>query len=84
MSISHSIGKLIAIQDANIVFNEEFFHMGTFKGEKCKFISGKLSYTPTHCEACGVENQNETIYKNGSQTSRITWHFIGMYPAYLL
>ena len=34
LSITHSIGKLIAIQDANIVFNEEFFHMGTLKGKK--------------------------------------------------
>lgn len=84
MSLTHSIGKFIDIQDSNIVFNEEFFHMGTFKGKKCKYISGKLSYTPTHCEACGVENQNDTIYKNGSQTSRITLPFIGMYPAYLL
>ncbi len=58
--------------------------MGTFKGKKCKFITGRLSYTPTHCEACGIENQNYTIYKNGTQTSRITRPFHGMYPTYLL
>ncbi|MFD1928538.1 ISL3 family transposase, partial [Sporosarcina siberiensis] len=44
----------------------------------------KLSFTPTHCDACGIVNQNYTIYKNGTQTSRITLPFLGMYPAYLL
>ena len=34
LSITHSFGKLIAIQDVNIVFDEEFFHMGTLKGKK--------------------------------------------------
>lgn len=72
------------IQDSNVIFEEDFLQSGTFKGKKCKFINGKLSYTPTHCAACGIENQNFTIYKNGTQTSRITLPFLGMYPTYLL
>lgn len=72
------------IQDSNVIFEEDFLQQDTFKGKKCKVINGKLSYTPTHCTACGIENQNFTIYKNGTQTSRITLPFLGMFPAYLL
>ena len=75
---------LIDIQDSNVIFEHDFFQMGTFKGMNCKFIKGKLSYRPTHCDACGIKNQNYMIYKNGTQTSRITLPFLGMYPAYLL
>lgn len=75
---------LIDIQDSNVIFEHNFFRMGTFKGKNCKFIKAKLSFTPTHCDACGIENENYIIYKNGTQTSRITLPFLGMYPAYLL
>ena len=74
----------IDIQDSNLIFEENCVYMGTFKNKKCKFIEGKLSYTPTHCERCGVVNVDYTVYKNGTQTSRITLPFLGMYPAYLL
>lgn len=72
------------IQDSNVIFEEEFLQSGTFKGIKCKVITGKLSYTPTYCKVCGIENQNFTIQKNGTQTSHIRLPFLGMYPAYLL
>ncbi|MFD1927981.1 ISL3 family transposase, partial [Sporosarcina siberiensis] len=72
MSITNDIRMLIDIQDSNVIFEHDFFQMGTFKGNSCKFIKGKLSFTPTHCDACGIVNQNYTIYKNGTQTSRIT------------
>ena len=84
MSITNDIKTFIDIQDSNLLFEENCVYMGTFKNKKCKFIEGKLSYTPTHCERCGVENVDFTVYKNGTQTSRITLPFIGMYPAYLL
>lgn len=84
MSLTNDIRKLIDIQDSHITFEENFFEMGILKGQKCKFIKGKLSYTPTECAACGIENQNYNLYKNGTQTSRLTLPFIGMYPAYLL
>lgn len=58
--------------------------MGTFKKKTCKYIHAILSYTPSHCKACGVENIDYIIYKNGTQTSRITLPFVCMYPAYLL
>ncbi|MFD1928313.1 ISL3 family transposase, partial [Sporosarcina siberiensis] len=72
MSITNDIRMLIDIQDSNVIFEHDFFQMGTFKGNSCKFIKEKLSFTPTHCDACGIVNQNYTIYKNGTQTSRIT------------
>lgn len=84
MSLTNNIRKLIDIQDANITFEEDFFQTGTLKGQTCKFIKGKLSYIPKDCNACGIENQNGIIYKNGTQTSRLTLPFLGMYPAYLL
>ncbi len=84
MSLTNNIRMLMDIQDSNVIFEEDFLQTGTFKGKKCKFINGKLSYTPTHCEVCGIENQNFTIYKNGTQTSRITLPYHGIYPAYLL
>jgi len=55
-----------------------------FKGKTAKFMTGKLTYTPTHCECCGVKNENYTIYKNGTKTSRITLPFTGIHPTYLL
>lgn len=84
MSITNDIKTFIDIQDSNLIFEENCVYMGTFRNRKCKFIEGKLSYIPRHCERCGVENHDYTIYKNGTQTSRITLPFIGMYPAYLL
>ncbi len=39
---------------------------------------------PTHWADCGIENENYMIYTNGTQTSRLTLPFHGMYPAYLL
>lgn len=84
MSLTNDIRNLIDIQDSNITFEENFFQKGSFKKKQCKYIYGKLSYTPTHCQHCGIKNEKYIIYKNGTQTSRITLPFIGLYPAYLL
>jgi transposase len=84
LSYSNSIKSLIDIQDPNITFDEDCVKAGTFKGKACKYISGTLTYSPTHCVNCGVENTNFTIYKNGTQLSRITLPFTGVNPTYLL
>ncbi|WP_256212399.1 transposase family protein [Halolactibacillus miurensis] len=34
-------------------------------------MEGKLTYTPTHCDHCHVENEDYTIIKNGTKTSTI-------------
>ena len=46
MSNSTSIKLLLDIQDPNINFDEECVKEETYKGEKCNYISGKLTYTP--------------------------------------
>ena len=84
MSISNNIKLLLDIQDENIYFEENAVVYKEFKGKTAKFITGKLTYTPTHCECCGVKNENYTIYKNGTKTSRITLPFTGIHPTYLL
>ncbi|NLJ18586.1 transposase family protein, partial [Globicatella sulfidifaciens] len=84
MSISNDIKLLLDIQDENIYFEENAVEYKEFKGKTAKFITGKLTYTPSHCECCGVKNENYTIYKNGTKTSRITLPFTGIYPTYLL
>lgn len=84
MSYSNDIKILLDIQDTNIVFEEDCVNEGTFKGKPCKYITGKLTYTPTSCEECGTENKDFTVYKNGMQTSRITLPITGVNPTYLL
>jgi len=72
LSYSNNIKSLLDIQEPNITFEENFIKEGTFKGKACKYVLGKLTYTPTQCEGCGVENIDYTVYKNGTQSSRIT------------
>lgn len=47
-----------------------------------KFIMGELTYTPSHCECCGIKNEDFTVYKNGTKTSRITLPIAGFYSIY--
>ena len=62
MSYSNSIKSLLDIQDPNIIFEEDCVKEGTFKEKTCKYISGNLTYNPTHCERCGVENVDYMVY----------------------
>src|SRR5699024_12269909 len=48
-----------------------------------KFITTKMTYTPAYCECCGVKNEDYTIYKTGTKTSRITLPISGVYTTYL-
>jgi len=75
---------LLDIQDVNIIVDENCVKEGTYKGKRCKYISGNLSYIPTHCVKCGVKNTDFTVYKNGTQLSRITLSITGINPTYLL
>lgn len=83
MSYSHDIKTLLDIQDIHIHFEKNCIQEGQYKGKPCKYITGKLTYHPTHCEACGIENTNYTVYKNGTQRSRITLPIAGIHPTYL-
>lgn len=83
MSTSNSIRNLLDIQDTNIIFEDDCVKPGEHKGKACKYISGKLSYNPTHCKECGIENKDFVVYKNGTQISRITLPISGVKPTYL-
>jgi len=80
LSYSNSIKSLLDILDININLDENCVKEGTYKGKRCKYIAGKLTYTPTHCGQCGVKNTNFTVYKNGTQLSRITLPITGVNP----
>jgi len=75
---------LLDIHDVNINVYENSVKEGTYKRKRCKYISGKLTYTPTHYVKCGVKNTDFTVYKNGTQLSRITLPITGINPTYLL
>ena len=81
--MSHDIKILLDIQDENIYFENNSTEIKEFKGKTSKFITGTLTYQPSCCEKCGVKNENDTIYKNGTKSSRITLPIAGIYPTYL-
>lgn len=83
MSISNDIKTLLDIQDENIIFEENGVYTKYYKGSMSKFVTAKLTYIPTHCEKCGVKNDDFTIYKNGTKTSHIKLPMFGVYPTYL-
>ncbi len=83
MSITHDIKILLDIQDKNITIEENAVEIKSFKGNMSKFITAKLTHTPTHCECCGTVNKDYTVYKNGTKTSHITLPTSGIYPTYL-
>lgn len=83
MSTTNNIANLLDIQDSNITFEDNCVKDGEFKGIACKYIVGKLSYNATHCKNCGVTNEDYSIYKNGTQTSRITLPITGVKRTYL-
>lgn len=84
MSYSNTIKSLLDIQDPNIIFEEDCVKEGTFKGRMCKYISGKLTFDPAHCKKCDAKNIDDTVFKNGTQLSRITLPITGVNPTYLL
>ena len=83
MSTTNDIKLLLDIQDKNIHIEENAVELLEYKGKMAKFITATLTFTPTHCGSCGIENKNYTVYKNGTKTSRITLPIMGCYPTYL-
>ncbi|WP_440896214.1 transposase family protein [Amphibacillus sp. Q70] len=77
MSTCNDIRFLIDVQDENITFSPGCVTLGEYNGKPCKFISGELTYDPTHCEKCGIKNENYVVIRNGKQTSRITLPMAG-------
>ena len=83
MSTSNNIRNLLDIQDPNITFEGNCVNDGTYKGNACKYVDGKLTYDPICCKNCGIKSENNTITKNGTQMSRITLPITGTLPTYL-
>ena len=84
MPTSNDMRKVLDIQDKNIIFEDDCVEYGQFKGKKCKFIKGRLTYIPQECMKCHAANEHYTIYRNGTQVSRITLPMSGVHPTYLL
>ena len=84
MPTSNDIRKVLDIQDKNIVFEDNCVELGHFKGKECKYIKGTLTYIPKECMKCHTPNVNYTVYRNGTQKSRITIPMSGVSPTYLL
>ena len=83
MSVTNDIKNLLDIQDENITFEEDCVQDEEYKGRICTFITGKLTYDPKYCERCNAKNIDYIVYKNGTQTSRITIPITGVKPTYL-
>ncbi|MBI5974814.1 transposase family protein [Staphylococcus canis] len=81
--MNYFILKTLNIKDENIQF-EEKVEKSKFKGRLSLFYYGELSYTPSHCECCGEENEHHTVIKAGKKQSRITLPHISELPAYLI
>lgn len=81
---SNDMLKVLDIQDGNIQFKDNCVNYGLYKGKRCKFIEGKLTYTPKACAKCQAQNESYSLYRNGTQLSRITLPMSGIYPTYLL
>ncbi|API90227.1 ISL3 family transposase [Marinilactibacillus sp. 15R] len=75
--------NVLDIQDKNMIFEDNCVSYGIHKQKKCKFIDCTLTYIPKECKKCQEPNQDFSIYKNGTQTSRITFPMSGIYPTYL-
>lgn len=83
MSVTNDIKNLLDIQDENITFKVDCVQDEEYKGQLCTFITGKLTYDPKYCEKCNAKNIDYMVYKNGTQTSRITLPITGVKPTYL-
>src|SRR5699024_12827743 len=66
------------------MFEENCVTECIYRGNKCHFMEGKLSHHHTHCKVCGTVNEDYMIYKNATQTSRITIPAESVYPFYLI
>jgi len=83
LSVTNDIKNLLDIQDENITFKVDCVQDEEYKGQLCTFITGKLTYDPKYCEKCNAKNIDYMVYKNGTQTSRITLPITGVKPTYL-
>ena len=84
MSQDYYIRKLINLKDENIKFYENWCEDGSRKNKKCKILNAFLSYTPHHCDKCGVIFESKKDYeKKGFKNSMIVIPSICKIDSYL-
>ena len=84
MPTTDDMRNVLDIQDQHIWFDDGCVEYREWNGQTCKWIHAKLTYRPQACAQCGAVNHDYSIYKNGTQSSRITMPMTGIYPTYLL
>ena len=83
MAHSYIIRKTLGIKDRNIHL-EEKMNEKKIKGTNHLIYYGKLTYTPSACENCGVIHQSSAdIVKNGTKESVIKLTHINFKPVLL-
>lgn len=75
------IRDLVNIKDKNS-------HILGLKQDKVRnrlatILTARLTYEPTACKCCEVENHNHTVIKHGTKRSKITWLECGGIPTYI-
>ena len=84
MTYVSSIHQLLTIEDKNITFNENvILPTVTIKDKTYRQLSGQLSYTPSCCEKCGVQNHHHTVIKYGFKTTRLLLGDVNFSPLLL-
>lgn len=61
--------ELLGLTDLNISFSEDWLEKITSKSVTAYQNKGTLTYTPSHCEKCGIKNQGEVV-KNGTKVTQ--------------
>ncbi|MBS4762429.1 ISL3 family transposase [Carnobacteriaceae bacterium zg-ZUI252] len=84
MTYASSIHQLLSIEDKNITFNDTLvLPTVTIKDKTYRQLSGTLSYIPSCCEKCGVQNNHHTVIKYGFKTIRLLLGDINFSPLLL-
>ena len=83
MAHSYIIGKTLGIKDQNIKLEDKITEK-KIKGITHLIYYGKLTYTPSACENCGViHHSSADIVKNGTKESTIKLTHINFKPVLL-
>ena len=83
MTHSYIIQKTLGIKDPNIYLDKKIGEK-KIKGTKHLIYYGKLTYTPSACENCGVIHQTSAdVVKNGTKESTIKLAQINFQPILL-
>lgn len=84
MTYVSSIHQLLSIEDKNIAFDENLILPTVTKNNiTYRQLSGKLSYTPSCCEKCGVKNDQNTVIKYGFKNIQLLLGDVNFSPLLL-